>query len=116
MAIMKTIRSKYSENADFDPDKIKQASTAAEGLCSWVLAMEEYDRLVWGLRRVMWGLSRGCRGLCSWILAVVEYNRLVWGLMWVWGSSVVFRWELRGLMRDCVIFVTRFWLWRNIID
>ena len=44
VSIMKTIRAKYSDNPDFDPDKIKVASTAAEGLSCWVLAMEKYDR------------------------------------------------------------------------
>ena len=43
-AIMKVIRAKYSTNPDFDPDKIKVASTAAEGLSKWVLAIEKYDR------------------------------------------------------------------------
>ena len=41
---MKVIRSKYSNNADFDPEKIKVASTAAEGLSKWCLAIEKYDR------------------------------------------------------------------------
>lgn len=44
-AIMKQIRSKYSSNPDFDPDKIKVASTAAEGLARWCLAMEKYDKV-----------------------------------------------------------------------
>ena len=41
---MKQIRAKYASNADFDPDKIKVASTACEGLCKWILAMEKYDK------------------------------------------------------------------------
>lgn len=32
-------------NADFDPAKVANASSAAEGLCKWVLAMEIYDRV-----------------------------------------------------------------------
>lgn len=43
-AIMKTIRQKYTSNPEFDPDKIRSASTAAEGLCKWVVAMESYDK------------------------------------------------------------------------
>ncbi|KAI8615245.1 dynein heavy chain and region D6 of dynein motor-domain-containing protein [Chytriomyces sp. MP71] len=43
--IMKQIRSKYMENPEFDPEKIKSASSAAEGLCRWVRAMECYDRV-----------------------------------------------------------------------
>ena len=42
--IIKTIRQKYTSNAEFDPEKIKTASTAAEGLCKWVVAMESYDK------------------------------------------------------------------------
>jgi dynein heavy chain len=30
-------------NPDFDPEKIKVASTACEGLCRWLLAIEKYD-------------------------------------------------------------------------
>nr|KAJ3423148.1 Dynein heavy chain 7, axonemal [Polyrhizophydium stewartii] len=44
-AIMKIIRSKYMDNPEFDPEKIKTASSAAEGLCRWVRAMECYDRV-----------------------------------------------------------------------
>ncbi|RKO99706.1 hypothetical protein CXG81DRAFT_14142 [Caulochytrium protostelioides] len=43
--IMKQIRLKYMENPEFDPEKIKTASSAAEGLCRWVRAMELYDRV-----------------------------------------------------------------------
>lgn len=43
---MKEIRTKYVSNPLFDPDKIKTASNAAEGLCRWVLAMDKYDRFV----------------------------------------------------------------------
>lgn len=32
-------------NADFNPDVVKTASTACEGLCKWVRAMEVYDRV-----------------------------------------------------------------------
>jgi dynein heavy chain len=44
-AIMKQIRAKYTDNPEFDPDKVKSASSAAEGLCKWVRAMEIYDRV-----------------------------------------------------------------------
>jgi len=37
------IRTKYITNPDFDPEKIKVASTACEGLCRWLLAIEKYD-------------------------------------------------------------------------
>ncbi|XP_059164025.1 dynein axonemal heavy chain 7-like isoform X1 [Physella acuta] len=45
VAYMKTIRAKYIPNPDFDPDKIKVASTACEGLCKWVRAMDTYDKV-----------------------------------------------------------------------
>ena len=44
MAIIAKIRKTYTSNPEFDPDKIKSVSTAAEGLCKWVCAMEQYDR------------------------------------------------------------------------
>ncbi|XP_074662516.1 dynein axonemal heavy chain 7-like [Tubulanus polymorphus] len=44
-AVMKIIRSKYQTNPDFDPDKIKVASTACEGLCKWAKAMDSYDKV-----------------------------------------------------------------------
>jgi len=41
--VMKQIRARFCNNPDFDPEKIKVASTACEGLCRWVLAVEKYD-------------------------------------------------------------------------
>ncbi len=32
-------------NPEFDPNIVKKASTACEGLCKWVRAMEMYDRV-----------------------------------------------------------------------
>ncbi|KAK3235325.1 hypothetical protein CYMTET_54468 [Cymbomonas tetramitiformis] len=34
---------KYTDDPDFEPEKIKKASTAAYGLCCWVRALEAYD-------------------------------------------------------------------------
>ena len=42
---MTKIRKEYCTNPDFDPNKVANASSAAEGLCKWVLAMEIYDRV-----------------------------------------------------------------------
>ena len=42
---MAKIRKEYIPNPDFDPAKVANASSAAEGLCKWVLAMEIYDRV-----------------------------------------------------------------------
>ncbi|XP_069499778.1 dynein axonemal heavy chain 12 [Ambystoma mexicanum] len=43
--VMQKIRSEYITNPDFDPLKVAKASSAAEGLCRWILAMEVYDRV-----------------------------------------------------------------------
>ena len=42
--IIKKIRDAYTSNPEFVPEKIKTASTAAEGLCKWVHAMDKYDK------------------------------------------------------------------------
>ena len=44
-AVMAKIRKEFITNPDFDPAKVANASSAAEGLCKWVLAMEIYDRV-----------------------------------------------------------------------
>ncbi|XP_025109931.1 dynein heavy chain 3, axonemal-like isoform X5 [Pomacea canaliculata] len=44
-AVMKRIREKYMTNPEFDPAIIAKASTACEGLCRWVRAMDVYDRV-----------------------------------------------------------------------
>ncbi|RXG59866.1 hypothetical protein Avbf_02975 [Armadillidium vulgare] len=36
---------KYRDNSEFHPEKIQQASKAAESLCKWVLAMERYEEV-----------------------------------------------------------------------
>ncbi|XP_029912440.1 dynein heavy chain 12, axonemal [Myripristis murdjan] len=43
--VMQKIRSEYMTNPDFDPSKVAKASSAAEGLCKWIKAMEVYDRV-----------------------------------------------------------------------
>ncbi|XP_069795725.1 dynein axonemal heavy chain 12 isoform X2 [Narcine bancroftii] len=45
VAVMQKIRTEYVTNPDFDPQKVVKASSAAEGLCKWILAMEVYDRV-----------------------------------------------------------------------
>ncbi|XP_069839698.1 dynein axonemal heavy chain 7 isoform X1 [Dendropsophus ebraccatus] len=44
-AYMNIIRKQYITNAEFVPDKVRNASTAAEGLCKWVIAMDSYDKV-----------------------------------------------------------------------
>ncbi|XP_077462234.1 dynein axonemal heavy chain 12-like [Stigmatopora argus] len=43
---MNKIRSTYMTNPDFNPGKVAKASSAAEGLCKWIKAMESYDRVM----------------------------------------------------------------------
>ncbi|XP_025904004.1 dynein heavy chain 7, axonemal [Nothoprocta perdicaria] len=45
-AYMAIIRKQYLTNPEFVPEKIRNASTAAEGLCKWVIAMEFYDKVI----------------------------------------------------------------------
>nr|XP_019953955.1 PREDICTED: dynein heavy chain 12, axonemal-like [Paralichthys olivaceus] len=43
--VMQQIRNEYMTQAGFDPAKVAKASSAAEGLCKWIQAMEVYDRV-----------------------------------------------------------------------
>lgn len=43
--IMTKIRTTILTNPNFDPERIRQVSTACEGLCRWVLALSEYDKV-----------------------------------------------------------------------
>lgn len=45
-ANMKRIREKFMKDRSFQPEVIKKVSTACEGLCKWVRAMEVYDRVI----------------------------------------------------------------------
>jgi len=42
---MKKIRAEFKPDPNFTPESAKKSSSAAEGLCKWVLAMETYDRV-----------------------------------------------------------------------
>jgi dynein heavy chain len=41
--IIQKIRTQFTPNPDFDPNVVKNSSSAAEGLCRWVRAMDTYD-------------------------------------------------------------------------
>ncbi|RKO97032.1 hypothetical protein CAUPRSCDRAFT_11277 [Caulochytrium protostelioides] len=41
--IIERIRKTYISNAEFDPDIVKNSSSAAEGLCRWIRAMDKYE-------------------------------------------------------------------------
>uniref|UniRef100_A0A1B0F9M2 AAA+ ATPase domain-containing protein n=1 Tax=Glossina morsitans morsitans TaxID=37546 RepID=A0A1B0F9M2_GLOMM len=43
VAVMEKLHKRILNNENFDPDKVKAASTACEGLCRWVLALTKYD-------------------------------------------------------------------------
>ncbi|XP_021341821.1 dynein heavy chain 12, axonemal-like isoform X1 [Mizuhopecten yessoensis] len=43
--VMTKIRKEFIPNPEFDPAKVANASSAAEGLCKWIMAMEIYDRV-----------------------------------------------------------------------
>ncbi|KAK5646415.1 hypothetical protein RI129_004879 [Pyrocoelia pectoralis] len=43
--IMKKLTNTVLLDENFDPDKVKSASTAAEGLCKWVIAISKYDKV-----------------------------------------------------------------------
>lgn len=42
---IKKIREQFIDNPDFQPSIIKNVSSACEGLCKWVRAMEVYERV-----------------------------------------------------------------------
>lgn len=42
---IKRIREKFIDNPEFQPSVIKNVSSACEGLCKWVRAMEVYERV-----------------------------------------------------------------------
>ncbi|XP_010215324.1 PREDICTED: dynein heavy chain 12, axonemal [Tinamus guttatus] len=44
-SVMQKIRAEYLTNPEFDPPKVAKASSAAEGLCKWIMAMEVYDKV-----------------------------------------------------------------------
>ncbi|GAB1598116.1 dynein heavy chain 3, axonemal-like [Argonauta hians] len=45
-AIINKVREKYISNPEFDPSIIKQVSSACEGLCKWVKAINMYDSVI----------------------------------------------------------------------
>ncbi|XP_071052662.1 dynein axonemal heavy chain 7-like isoform X1 [Onthophagus taurus] len=45
VAVMKKLADKILCDENFDPDKVRSASAAAEGLCKWVIAISKYDKV-----------------------------------------------------------------------
>lgn len=45
LPIIKKLEDRIISNELFDPAKIRVASTAAEGICKWVIAILQYDKV-----------------------------------------------------------------------
>ncbi|XP_071052666.1 dynein axonemal heavy chain 7 [Onthophagus taurus] len=45
VAVMKKLADRILCDENFDPDKVRSASAAAEGLCKWVIAISKYDKV-----------------------------------------------------------------------
>ena len=43
--IIEKIWKQFINDPDFKPARVKEASVAAEGLCLWVWALDEYDKV-----------------------------------------------------------------------
>lgn len=43
---MKKIREQFVTDPEFKPSRAEKASTAAKGLCQWVLALDQYDQVL----------------------------------------------------------------------
>ena len=44
--VIQKIQERVLSNENFDPEKVKQASAACEGLCKWISAIVEYDKVI----------------------------------------------------------------------
>lgn len=45
--IMRRIREKYiAQTTIFNPKRVEKASSAAKGLCEWILAMDDYEKVL----------------------------------------------------------------------
>ena len=45
-AIMKKVRDNYVSHKDFNPARVEKASSAAKGMCEWILALDEYEKVL----------------------------------------------------------------------
>ena len=69
--VMQKIRNEYMTNPDFNPSIVAKASSAAEGLCKWIQAMEVYDRVA---KVLCFLLSMG---FVSWLFMMLYVNMLL---------------------------------------
>lgn len=45
--IMMKVRNNYiSQTKDFNPERVQKASSAARGLCEWIMALDEYEKVL----------------------------------------------------------------------
>ncbi|XP_029012096.1 dynein axonemal heavy chain 12 [Betta splendens] len=72
--VMQKIRSEYMTNPDFDPSIVAKASSAAEGLCKWIKAMEVYDRVAKVVAPKKANLDEAQRSLAS-TMALLDQKR-----------------------------------------
>jgi hypothetical protein len=94
--IVRTVRETYLPMEIFKPEIVKKASSAAEGMCKWVIAIIEYDRVLnfirpkqalclskeEELKKTLMKLSAkrrkwGCWGGGVWLLVVVVFVAVV---------------------------------------
>ena len=72
---------------EFDPIKISKASSAAEGLCKWVIAMEIYDRVA-----KVSGFVLMCVDMCWCVLMCADACRCVLLYLclslWMWVIAI----------------------------
>ncbi|TNN39925.1 Dynein heavy chain 7, axonemal [Liparis tanakae] len=73
-SVMQTIRQTYVTNPDFEPSIVAKASSAAEGLCKWVKAMEQYDRVAKVVAPKKANLAEAQESLAA-IMAVLDQKR-----------------------------------------
>ena len=43
--VMNQIRQNFLSDPDFKPQRVEKASFAAKGLCMWIRALDQYDRV-----------------------------------------------------------------------
>mmetsp|Transcript_5393 Transcript_5393/g.3114 ORF Transcript_5393/g.3114 Transcript_5393/m.3114 type:complete len:94 (-) Transcript_5393:124-405(-) len=42
---MDQIRTRYISASDFNPQRVEKASSAARGICLWILAISDYEKI-----------------------------------------------------------------------
>lgn len=68
--IIKKLQDRILTNEFFDPDKMKTVSSAAEGLCKWVLAIVQYDKVakIVAPKRIALKEAEDARDVCTKVL------------------------------------------------